>query len=453
MAIKRKTKAAAKKKAGKAPRMTIRMYRIGVGDSFLVTIPRTNDDPFRMLIDCGVHTAQTGGTERIRMVAEDIVKTSDGALDVLVGTHEHWDHISGFQQAEDIFSGRLSAKRVWLAWTEDDDDDLAQKLAVKRKRYQSLAVLRAAADRIAMAAGGRAPMGFDGLMGFYGEGAGPKLKVAGDAMLRRAKGRPRYLKPGEKPLEIGDDARVFVLGPPRDEDLLKKDAPSAKASEVYEFGGHAAMAAQLQAALDWTQSPFDGQFSIPLESTKGLSFFADRYWASCSAEGPREREETGQDWRRVDLDWLEAASSLALDLDSDTNNTSLVLAIELGPKMGTSNPVVLFAADAQVGNWLGWHDKKIKWSYGGREITAADLLKRTVVYKVGHHASHNATLRALGLELMENLKLALVPTDEVMAGKVGWGTLPWPPLLTRLRAKAKDGVIRTDRNTKSARVV
>ena len=65
-------------------------------------------------------------------------------------------------------------------------------------------------------------------------------------------------------------------------------------------------------------------------------------------------------WRRIDGDWLSAAEALALDLASDTNNTSLVLAFEWGaPGKGR---VLLFAADAQVGNWLSWRDQ----SYGER---------------------------------------------------------------------------------------
>jgi hypothetical protein len=35
------------------------------------------------------------------------------------------------------------------------------------------------------------------------------------------------------------------------------------------------------------------------------------------------------------------------------------------------------------------------------KVKAEDLLERTVLYKVGHHASHNATLRQKGLELMK----------------------------------------------------
>src|SRR5436190_5025038 len=60
----------------------------------------------------------------------------------------------------------------------------------------------------------------------------------------------------------------------------------------------------------------------------------------------------------------------------DTNNTSLVLAFELLP----SRRVLLFPGDAQVGNWLSWQD--VRWSVtdagGAREVTAADLLSRTI---------------------------------------------------------------------------
>ena len=95
---------------------------------------------------------------------------------------------------------------------------------------------------------------------------------------------------------------------------------------------------------------------------------------------------------------------MALQLDSATNNTSLVLAIELGGK-----DVLLFVGDAQAGNWRSWesctwtaNDKKNE----PRSVTAADLLNRTIFYKVGHHGSHNATMRTKGLELMKSNHLA-----------------------------------------------
>ena len=108
---------------------------------------------------------------------------------------------------------------------------------------------------------------------------------------------------------------------------------------------------------------------------------------------------------------------------------------------------MLFAADAQIGNWLSW--QAVKWDFLGRTVSGPDLLKRTVLYKVGHHASRNATLNKLGLELMDSLILALVPTDSAMAAKVKWGTLPWPPLLDRLKDKTKGGMVRTDKSFES----
>jgi hypothetical protein len=86
-----------------------------------------------------------------------------------------------------------------------------------------------------------------------------------------------------------------------------------------------------------------------------------------------------------------------------------------------------------VGNWLSWH--KLAWNQGGKTITAQDLLGRTVFYKVGHHGSHNATLKARGLELMPNGMTAFVPVDQVMAGKKGWHAMPLQALLDALRAR------------------
>ena len=65
-------------------------------------------------------------------------------------------------------------------------------------------------------------------------------------------------------------------------------------------------------------------------------------------------------------------------------------------------------------------------------------------YKVGHHASHNATHRAEGLELMESPDLvAMIPVNHAMALKKKWN-MPFPPLLQRLEEKCRGRVIRLD---------
>src|SRR5262249_47041770 len=118
---------------------------------------------------------------------------------------------------------------------------------------------------------------------------------------------------------------------------------------------------------------------------------------------------------------------------------SLALAIEL-----ENGKVLLFAADAQVGNWLSWQD--ISWTIGDRTVTGPDLLKRTVLYKTGHHGSHNATLQEKGLELMTELEIALIPVDHDMAVKKRWGKMPLPELEQRLNEITKRCVLRVDRD-------
>jgi hypothetical protein len=84
-------------------------------------------------------------------------------------------------------------------------------------------------------------------------------------------------------------------------------------------------------------------------------------------------------------------------MNDQTNNSSLVLAFELG----TGGKVLLFAADAQRGNWISWSKKPFK--DGHKKVTARDLLSRTVLYKVGHHGSHNATINGQPTDDYTNL--------------------------------------------------
>lgn len=420
-------------------RATIRMYRLGVGDCFLVSFPRAGQDDFRVLIDCGVHQAQSGGSDRIRESVQDLKRVTQGKIDVVVGTHEHQDHLSGFPEVQKVFGNR-SAGEIWTAWTENEDDPFAKGL--RSKKDKALVALYGARTRMQLAGGGEQADRLGSLLGFFGDESGPRLKSFGTA-LRALSDKVRYLEPGAPPIELVEDqVRAFVLGPPRNKERLDQADPSKKDKTQVYFGAYMGLLEQVEPALGAEPvGPFDDRFSLPLEGTKALPFFKKHYWADTLEEDLGQRIDNTQEWRRIDGDWMGVATTLAMQLDEDTNNTSLVLAFELGTKK-EGGPVMLFAADAQVGNWLSWQD--VSWSFAGRTITGPDLLKRTILYKVGHHASHNATLNKLGLELMTSLELALVPTDAKMAEKVKWGTLPWQPLLDRLTEKTKSQVVRTD---------
>ena len=78
-------------------------------------------------------------------------------------------------------------------------------------------------------------------------------------------------------------------------------------------------------------------------------------------------------------------------------------------------------------------------------MTGPDLLSRTVLYKVGHHGSHNATLRDKGLEQMVSPELiALVPVNKQQAQKNRWMEMPFNSLIARLQEKTRGRVIQSD---------
>src|SRR5205085_8571469 len=59
----------------------------------------------------------------------DTVTKNSGQLTVLVATHEHKDHLSGFNTAPDLFTA-MKPQHVWLAWTENPNDELAQQIKI-----------------------------------------------------------------------------------------------------------------------------------------------------------------------------------------------------------------------------------------------------------------------------------------------------------------------------------
>jgi hypothetical protein len=468
-------------------RISVRMYRQGLGDCFLLTFPAP-ERACRVLIDCGVILGTRDPGVIMTKVVEDIKATTGGRLDVLIATHEHWDHLSGFLQAAAVFkSGGIQVDNLWLAWTEDPANELANRL--RAQRHATLDALRMALARVADT---RLAANVNGLLEFFGEplaaAGGGNTQAALAAIRAYASTPPRFCHPGEPPLSLPrvPGVRLFVLGPPEDEKRLKQSDPTVKGQEVYteeppltaataflmaalhdeqDEGRLAAFMQALQGSTDPAQSsrdarelrelsfPFAARHRIAPTQAQGDRFFVEHYGfdpgapagssgpAPPAGEGPARPDPLA--WRRIDDDWLGAAGELALQLDSDTNNTSLALAIE---RVDTGQ-VLLFPGDAQVGNWLSWED--LSWSLpeadgSKREVRIADLLARTVLYKVGHHASHNATLRAKGLELMASPDLvAMIPVDHAMAVKKRWN-MPFPPLRDRLLEKTRGRVMRVD---------
>jgi hypothetical protein len=412
----------------------VRMYRQGLGDCFLVSLPRAGSRPYYVMIDCGVILGTADPGTIMTKVIDNIIEVTGGEIDLLIATHEHWDHLSGFVQAKGSFD-KLKVGEVWLGWTEDPADELTRKL--KEEKGSALAALRMGLSQLQLAGDADGATELNGILEFFGATRGA---TTGDALdnVRAKVSKPRYCLPTDAPVDPpGAGARFYVLGPPHDEKKLRKINPSARDKETYglALGGFQMFMDGVGTALREADSgrPFDQQYEIPFDyaaQAPELEFFRQHYWQADNAAPDK--------WRRIDSDWLGGSTELALQLDSLTNNTSLVIAIELA-----SSDVLLFAADAQVGNWLSWQERE--WTVGGKTVTGPDLLKRTILYKVGHHGSHNATLKEQGLEQMERLRVAMIPVDQEMAKKKRWNHMPLDDLVIALNQRAKGVVLRVDK--------
>ena len=130
----------------------VRMYRQGLGDCFLLIFPGRGK-PFHMLVDCGVLLGTPDQEAKMQEVANDIATTCGGCLDLLVATHEHWDHLSGFAQAKEVFE-KIDVQELWLAWTEDPEDARAAEL--RQGRRAALKALHVAAQKLHAAGSARA---------------------------------------------------------------------------------------------------------------------------------------------------------------------------------------------------------------------------------------------------------------------------------------------------------
>jgi len=422
------------------------MYRQGLGDCFLLTCSDGNDES-HLLIDCGVLKGTGDAEQRMQDVAQSVHDTTNGKLDRLVVTHEHWDHLSGFLQAGTIFD-TFEVGEVWLAWTEDPQDELANELRKrKQKRLNGIVAAAKLADRNDTPAARRTTAQLESLLNFHGDLGLAGTKTTGKALewVKARQAPVNYLRPGDQLFDLAGlpGIRLYVLGPPHDSRLIKRSDPSKKHPEVYELaaaeGSHQGFLAAAEALAEDQKpggQPFDGFFRVDESEARNENELWKKYYAK------------GRSWRRVDDDWLGYAGQLALQLDSDTNNTSLVLALELS----SGGDVLLFPGDAQVGNWLSWESLEWQIPEGAatRTVKSDDLLARTVLYKVGHHGSHNATLREKGLELMASGELAaMIPVNRVTAKKMDW-LMPFPALLTRLVEKTHGRVMDAERGLDDA---
>ncbi|TCM15677.1 hypothetical protein EDF56_1095 [Novosphingobium sp. PhB165] len=388
------------------PDITISMFNVGFGDCFLVEIPFP-EKMCRILFDCGRHK---GGADENQKLAERVIAAagdSDGSarIDLVVGTHRHKDHVSGFAA-----SGwdKVQVAEVWMPWTENPQDPAARGMVERQVRSAALARM-ALAPALAAAPNGSAQAlaGADAMLSLA-----LSNEAAMDTLYSGFAGKPvrRYLPDADAPqVPLGlagfPGLRFHVMGPSRDAAALAvMDPPRAETFRHLAMAQDAAGSGQL--------SPFPARCRIDPE-----------------ALSPRQRQMLSARLSAADMATIRGMSDgvdlvgLAAEIDAAINNTSLVILIEVGAAR------LLFCADAQWGNW--------------KSILAdphwCDLIRETTFLKVGHHASHNASPVTLIDTLLPKSIPAMVSVDPK-----AYSNVPYQGLVDEMKGPRAMNVVRSD---------
>jgi hypothetical protein len=359
--------------------VTIRMYNVGFGDCFLLTFNYARAAR-HMLVDYGSTSAPkrvpgTGkNTDYMKRVAEDIQAVCQGKLDVLVATHRHRDHISGF--STDAGTGNIIAslnpRCVIQPWTEDPraktnaltatasvyTSGKADSNKMTAHFLGSLEDMHSVAKSIVRLATRETLAGSQTLnqLRFLGEDNIKNDSAVSNLMQMGKRGKAYYVNAGMK-LNVLPGVKCTVLGPPtlRQSDAIRRQRARDPDSfwQFRTFWGAQSLAMSRPLIVGRPHPSNSRVRSLPPSV---------RWFVSQSRQ-------------------IHAAQLLGLvrDLDSVMNNTSVILLLEVaGHKL-------LLPGDAQIENW----------AYALSEPKWTRLLQGVNLYKVGHHGSLNATPKPL----------------------------------------------------------
>ena len=379
-------------------KIRIRMYRIGFGDCFLLSLPAENGKSaglysHHILIDCGVHAQGDIGT--MEKVVDNIAEVTDRKLEIIIATHAHRDHIYGFGRFADVFS-KLKVGEVWLPWTWDENNEEALKLQKKHaaltdKLLQHFQALGASAD----------PDALNAVVNVAGNQHAIELLKSG---FGNDKVKVRYLKAGDtlKPGDISIIPTLLarVLGPPQSKDFLAQMNPPSGQS-------------YLRAGPNGT-----------IELVNAIQPFGRRWKADPPAAASTYLRLSAEEEKQLQDLSGSSINDLAFALDQARNNESLVILFIF------FNKYLLFAGDAQYGNWRWWLEN---------ERSSGDILSKINFFKIAHHGSHNATPKAALEKMADGEFAAMVSTQSKP-----WKSIPRVPLMSRLDEKTKKRIVRSD---------
>jgi len=411
-AAKKATKQTAARKSAKG--LKVRMYRVGFGDFFLLTVPTSRGNQF-ILIDCGVlkGTSGMGDIGSIVAAVDDMHKTTKGKLALVIMTHRHADHIAGFSKAD--FS-KFEASLVWMPYWEKFNADKGKKstksfaangnenmaanganLSEQEDENEAFNLqldINSLATNLAMQFGSRTDPEAEEALAQLGNATGiedfsaaanGKKKVGGGSnavalnVLKNQLGKDgknvRYYSAGDEP-ELPAELKGLtakILGPPP-----KKAKAFLALTDLKKGVGQ------------YLDSMTEGE-----DKPQSIKPFTDEWTADLATDyKPQDLHGRNIDYdaatKVVEGSLPDVLAAAAAKIETFLNNQSLVVLFEFGGKN------LLFAGDAQAGNWEYWLFKmsepiKDPTKAGDIVEESKELLQTIDFYKVGHHGSTNAT--------------------------------------------------------------
>ena len=358
---------------------TLFAYQVGFGDCFLLRIGYDDGSSRHVLFDFGTTSLpEWAAKDHMAQVAKDIAARCGGTLDMLVATHRHADHISGFATSGnpakpgsgDIIA-ELNPKLVVQPWTEAPAAPVdwlgpqgltrAQGFARHVNALLSMQATAGNALEFLKRAGKRVPAMVADQIAFIGEDNLSNASAINNLQAMGKRRRAEFVFHGCK-LDVTEElpgVTIDILGPPT---LRQSDSIRTQTSvNKDEFWMLAAKRMGDAAGLGKTKSLFPNAKSRP-----GNRMLVEYRWLQ----------------RRLDAAHAELTLNLVRALDDQMNNTSVIMVMRFAGK------TLLFPGDAQWENW----------QYALQSPLAA-LLDDVDLYKVGHHGSRNATPKSMWKQL------------------------------------------------------
>jgi hypothetical protein len=408
--------------------IVIRMYQVGFGDCFVLTFRYAEPladgrDVRHVLIDFG-STRPAGQTKDLVAVANAIHDQTQGQIDVVVVSHRHKDHLSGFGTREGPLLGMQPGfpRLVVRSWTEHPTLDRAAKgpaavaatraagpmsAAVGRKSSQFVDSLRAAeqfAEDLRFRVQGAAPNSLPAELKQLVDDQISNKEAVDQLAAWATAGTGAYLHYG---MASGIEAvvpgiTVRVIGPPTvNQHPAVAKQKSRDPNEFWMIYGAVLKNLRAKDLVLRDVDPDDPGSAAPtgasdadgadpaLASTMAMTAAIDDAPAASPVKGAQPTPGPVK-WLTDRLGRQQVNSLLRIVriLDDVLNNTSVILLVDV-PCAGPEPLRLLFGGDAQIENW------EYALKFADDHQANLDLLRNVDVYKVGHHGSRNATPRTL----------------------------------------------------------